>query len=148
MSLAFQAIFARLREILQKHSKALFVMDDKPNRYRVEADAGPAVIKAWHGNRVKRPMMPVAWVQIKRTCVSYHLIGIYGKPELRDGMSNELRALMQGETCFNFKTKDEALFREIDGLTRKSIVAIRKDGFITKPKASDRALPKPSGSTV
>ena len=121
--------------------------EDLPNRFAVEADAGPAVIKAW-ARKAKRPMMPVAWVRIKRTCVSYHLIGIHGKAEMREGMSNGLRALMQGETCFTFNTKDEALFREIDGLTRKSIVAIRKDGFITKPRACDRKSPLRPGSAV
>jgi hypothetical protein len=74
--------------------------------------------------------MPVAWVETGKTYVSYHLMGLYGNTKLLDGMSRELKARMQGKTCFNFKKPDEKVFLELDSLTGRSIDAFRRFGFI------------------
>ncbi len=44
-------------------------------------------------------------------------MGVYGNPKLLDDSSNELRARMQGKSCFNFKSVDELLFGELERLT-------------------------------
>src|ERR1700674_3440389 len=116
----FQSIFARMRGILQKHAGTLSVKDDAPDHYSLEASAGPAALQAW-GGKMKRPLLPVAWVQIGKAYVSYHLMGVYGNARLRDSMSKGLKARMQGKTCFNFKSNDEALFKELEQLTAQSI---------------------------
>ena len=74
--------------------------------------------------------MPVAWVQISKAYVSYHLMPIYGAPNLCASLSKELKARMQGKSCFNFKMQDEALFKELAQLTAHGITAFRKAGFI------------------
>ena len=130
----FELIFARLRAILQKHAGTLLVKENTPNCYCLEASAGPAAVRAW-GGKVKKPMIPVAWVQIGKAYVSYHLMGVYGNAKLRDGMSRELKARMQGKTCFNFKTNDEALFQELEQLTKQGIAGFRKAGFISERKS-------------
>ena len=79
---------------------------------------------------MKKPAMPVAWIETGKAYVSYHLMGIYGNTELLDGISKELKARMQGKTCFNFKKVDEKVFQELDSLTARSIDAFRKSGFI------------------
>lgn len=56
-------------------------------------------------------------VTIKKNYVSYHLMPLYGHPELLDGVSDDLRKRMQGKTCFNFKTVQSALFEELKALT-------------------------------
>ncbi len=56
-------------------------------------------LRAW-GGKLKHPIIPVAWVQIGKTYVSFHLMGIYMKTPLLGGMSKELKARMQGKTCF------------------------------------------------
>src|SRR5207247_5911869 len=46
--------------------------------------------------------------------------------------SKELKARMQGKTCFNFKSCkscDEALFKELAQLTAQGIAGFRKAGF-------------------
>src|SRR5262245_14158230 len=116
----FQTIFARLREILQKHAGGLSVQDDTQKCYCLAARTGPATLQAW-GGKMKRPTIPVAWVQVGKAYVSYHLMGVYGNPKLREGMSTQLRARMQGKTCFNFKNHDEGLFKELEELTRQGI---------------------------
>jgi len=79
---------------------------------------------------MKRPIIPVAWVQIGKGYVSYHLMGVDGNTKLVDAMSPKLRARMQGKTCFNFKAADDELFAELDQLTGKSITAFRNAGYI------------------
>ena len=76
-------------------------------------------------------MIPVAWVQKGKAYVSYHLMGVYGNTKLRDGMSKELKAHMQGKTCFNFKDSDDGLLEELKQLTARAIAAFRKAGYIS-----------------
>src|SRR6185503_18979166 len=116
MSTEFQSIFAKLRKILRKHGGTLRVKEDTPACYCLEGDTGPATLRAW-GGKMKKRRIPVAWVQIGKAYVSYHLMGVYGNAMLLDGMSKELKARMQGQTCFNFKSDDEALFKELEQLT-------------------------------
>ena len=80
----------------------------------------------------KSAMMPVAWVEIGKGYVSFHLMGVYGCPKLLDGHSKELLARMQGKSCFNFKTVNEPLFAELARLTSASLNGMRKAGFISK----------------
>ena len=79
---------------------------------------------------MKKPIIPVAWVQIAKGYVSYHLMGVNGNAKLCDGMSQELKARMQGKTCFKFKAADDELFAELDRLTCESITALRSAGFV------------------
>ena len=74
--------------------------------------------------------MPIAWVNISKAYVSYHLMGIYMNPKLQKSISPKLKARMQGKSCFNFKNSDEALFSELEKVTAKSIEDFRKAGFI------------------
>jgi len=131
MSTEFESIFVKLRAILRKHRGTLQVKDDTPACYCLEGGTGPASLRAWR-DKMKKPTIPVAWVQIGKAYVSYHLMGIYGSAALRDTISKELKAQMQGETCFHFKSDDEALFRELEELTVRSIADFRKAGFITE----------------
>jgi len=63
-------------------------------------------------------------------------MGVYGNAMLLDGMSKELKARMQGQTCFNFKSDDEALFKELEQLTTRGIAGFRKTGFISDDTSS------------
>ena len=74
--------------------------------------------------------MPIAWVQIGKGYVSYHLMPIYGCPALLDDVSAKLKARMQGKSCFNFKMSDAALFEELDALTGRSLIAFKRAGFM------------------
>lgn len=125
----FPSVFARLRDILKTHAAGCTIGRDTDDHYSLEATAGPATLLAW-GGKVKSPTIPVAWVQVGKTYVSYHLMGVYGNPKLLDRYSKELRARMQGKACFNFKTVDEPLFKELERLTIESLTGMRKAGYI------------------
>jgi hypothetical protein len=125
----FDFVFARLKEILKKYASAFTVKPDTDSKYGLYAQIGPATLKMWDG-KMKKPAMPVAWVEIGKAYVSYHLMGVYGNTPLLKSMSKELKARMQGKTCFNFKKADENVFQELDSLTAQSIDTFRKAGFI------------------
>jgi hypothetical protein len=57
-------------------------------------------------------------------------MGIYGNEKACEGMSNELRARMQGKTCFNFKVADEELFQELEAFTERACQDFKKARFI------------------
>ncbi len=75
--------------------------------------------------------MDVAWVQVGKVYVSFHHMGVYGCPKLRDRMTPELKARMQGQSCFNFTKRDEALFKELEQVTSDGFAAFRKAGYLT-----------------
>lgn len=51
-------------------------------------------------------------------------------PGLLDGASPQLKKRMQGKSCFNFKTSDEALFKERDALTQKRVERLKKEKML------------------
>jgi hypothetical protein len=55
---------------------------------------------------------------------------VYVKPELLDGISPELRARMQGKSCFNFKSVEPALFKELAKLTKAGYASYKAQGFV------------------
>jgi hypothetical protein len=124
----FGGAFDSLKSVLKKHAAALAVSDDTSTKYCLEATVGPATLQAW-GGKVRRPQIPVAWVEVGKCYVSYHLMGIL-IPTVQAAMSRTLKARMQGKTCFNFTANEPALFSELDTLTGASIAAFRKMAFI------------------
>jgi hypothetical protein len=130
MNSAFHPVFKRLRAILEQHAASFAVGHDTPEHYGLEAPVGPATIRAWRG-KLRSPTIPVAWVQIGKAYVSYHLMGVYGQPKLLEGYSDQLQARMQGKSCFNFKESNETLFQELERLTAQSLMAMRNAGFVS-----------------
>lgn len=135
----FKSIFVRLRAILQPYAGTLTVSDDSAGRYCLEGSPGRAVLAA-RGGKLRKPSIPVAWVQIGKAYVSYHLMPLYGNSKLHDGMSKELRARMQGKACLNFKRNDEELFKELERLTAAGLAAFRKAGYISDKKQREVQL--------
>ena len=117
----FESVFRRLRSILHKHAGRLSVKEDSATCFCLEGGRHPTQ---------KKPM-PIAWVQIGKAYVSYHLMTVYGCPALLDGYSKELKARMQGKSCFNFTTVDEALFGELERLTVEGFAVFAKTGFMS-----------------
>ena len=125
-----ESVFARLREILAAHASEFVVADDQAQRYGLEALVGPATLRAW-GGKAKAQTIPVAWVEVRKAYVSYHLMGIAGHPKLAAGLSPELRACMQGKSCFNFKTVDDGLMSELARVTEQSLLGMRRAGYVS-----------------
>ena len=126
MSNDFAKVFERLTGILRKQTGALQVTEDTERKFCMEGGIHPR----------SRTPMPVAWVEIGKGYVSYHLMPVYGCPKLVEGMSERLRGRMQGKSCFNFKTVDEELFTELERVTREGIAMFARGGWLEKSRAT------------
>ena len=120
----FETVFNRLKSILQKYEHgSLKANPDEPGNYAL---TGPAS-SFTHGRELW-----LGAVRIGKNYVSYHLMPVYGFPELLNDISPELRKRMQGKSCFNFKSVDEALFTELASLTERGVQSFRKTGLMGK----------------
>jgi hypothetical protein len=116
----FAETFAQLRGLLRAYEKRLVVHSDKPDNYYLNTGKmGPN----------KQPVC-FGFLSIRKNYVSFHLMPVYGCPDLVEAMSLELKARMQGKACFNFKTVDAKLFKELKALTKKGFERFKKGGWI------------------
>lgn len=111
------SVFSDLRAILTPYAKRLDVKSDTTTRYYLDSKLPDAKGKA----------VFFGAAMLKTKFVSFHLMPVYINTELLKGMSPELKKRMQGKSCFNFKTKDAALFRELKALTKSSFAQWKKD---------------------
>jgi hypothetical protein len=111
----FAAIFSALKSVMAARAGELHVAADEPRKYYVVTKS-----LSWKGG----PMYfgAVIW---GKAYVSYHLMPLYVCPELAKTISPELKRRMQGKSCFNFRSRDEALFAELDDLTKSGVEAFR-----------------------
>jgi len=116
----FPEVFAALREVLRRHAGRLVVTEDTPSCYRLEGGMHPS-----H----KKPF-PIAWVAVGKGYVTFHHMGVYARPDLLKGVSRELRARMQGKSCFNFTSVNPTLFAELEALTVRGFDAFRNAPFM------------------
>ena len=63
----------------------------------------------------------VAGTRLGKRYVSYYLMSVYAQPRMLDSISPALRRRMQGKSCFNFSTVDDALLGELQLLTDRAI---------------------------
>ena len=114
----FDAVFARLKAILEPYASSLTVDKDGPDDFSLN---GP------YSARFKRPLFFGA-VQARKNYISYHLMPVYMFPELLDSISPALRKRMQGKSCFNFKAVDESLLAELAELTARGFTRFQTTG--------------------
>lgn len=108
-SATFEAVFDRLRGIIEPYAREFHVAYDGPTSYGVDmAPEGERDPTSWF-----------AGVRLGKAYVSYYLMPVYVEPSLLDDISPELRRRMQGKSCFNFRSVDEGLFAELAELTRR-----------------------------
>ena len=69
-------------------------------------------------------------VAIAKRYISYHLMPVYVEPALLDDISSALRRRMQGKSCFHFRERDDALFRELRALTQAGRSHYEQAGYI------------------
>lgn len=114
-------LFAALRPLLERHAGSLVVIRDEPDDYQVQTNrTGPSGTHMWFGA-----------VQTRTSHVSVHLMPVYSHPDLLGSVSDELRARMQGKSCFNFTPQDATpqLLGELSELVDLGVERYRADGL-------------------
>ncbi len=113
-------VYADLRKILAPYATKLDAKRDDETELYVDTK---------HLQKNKKPLFFGA-VQIKKSYVSFHLMPVYMKPELLEAVSPELKACMQGKSCFNFATSEPKLFKELAALTKASFASYKEQGYV------------------
>jgi hypothetical protein len=113
-------VFRTLKGILEPYADRLTIERDEPDDFYLNAGIHP---------RTRKPTFFGA-AQIKKNYVSFHLMPVYIYPQLLEDTSAELRARMQGKSCFNFRTADPALFDELAALTDRGFRRYEADGLV------------------
>ena len=84
-----------------------------------ESEGGVSLTSDWCSPLKPNEPMWFGGVRVGKAYVSYHLMPVYTHPKLAAKISPALKKRMQGKSCFNFKAVDEALFDELEALTRE-----------------------------
>lgn len=113
-------VFSELRKVLAPYAAKLAATRDDDQELYVDTT---------HIQKNKRPLFFGA-VQTKKAYVSFHLMPVYLKPELLASASPELKARMQGKSCFNFNAPEPALFKELAALTKAGYASYKEQGFV------------------
>ena len=118
----FKATFVRLKSILEPYAPKLIVVHDTDTNYYLDT---PYVMKNKH-------RVFFGGVRLGKAYVSFHLMPVYGSPDLLEKISPELKKHMQGKSCFNFKIVDEKLFKELAKLTKVGFARFSDQKFLEK----------------
>lgn len=114
----FKATFAALKAILKQYEPGMTVQTDEPHCYYLNT-----------GKLHKKKPVMFGAVRLGKSYVSFHLMPVFGCPDLLEGLSGPLRARMQGKACLNFKTVEPDLVEELTRLTEQGFRRFRDAGF-------------------
>lgn len=101
-----EAVFDQLAALLRPYAAHHEIKIDTPTHLYLEERLSSA-----------KPQLFAA-VQAKASYVAVHLFPVYTRPELLQGLSPELRARMQGKSCFNFKSMEQIPSDELRSLVK------------------------------
>jgi hypothetical protein len=110
----FQAVDAILRPMASK----LTIVHDTADHFYLDTNVKDAKGKA----------IFFAAARISKDRVLAYLMPVYTDPDLLDGISDALKKRMQGKSCFNFKTLDQALLKEFAALAKAGFKRYQADG--------------------
>jgi hypothetical protein len=113
-------VFDELRKILVPYAPRMKVIEDKPGRY---------TLIAGYSEKLKKDLW-FASVMTMKSYVSFHLMPIYMNDKLKATLSPALAKRMQGKACFNFKTIEPDLFKELAKVTKEGRSHFVKAGYI------------------
>ncbi len=116
----FQEAFESLKSILSEHTGEMVFVKNEPGDFHIDTK---------YIMKNKKPMFFGA-VRITKSYVSYHLMPVYVFSELLSDISPELKRRMQGKSCFNFKSSDQELFRELAELTAAGYRRYKEAGYV------------------
>ncbi len=114
------ATFERLADVFAPYRAVLVATTDEPGHLYLETPPSAKHPGGFYFGAVKSG----------KRYVSFHLMPVYTNPELLDDVSPELRARMQGKSCFNFTRPDESPIEELKRLTAAGIARNQAEGLM------------------
>jgi len=125
MPAKFSDVFAALKPLLARQASRFAIEHDVPDGYSLVTKV-PSPFPQHKGEP-----MAFASVKIGKGYVSYHLLPLYMNATLAKRISPELKARMQGKSCFNFKTVPaEGVLVQLQELTEAAADQWASQGFL------------------
>lgn len=115
-----EAVFDDLKTVMKSYESKLECSINDAENYS---------LNTLHIMKNKKPLFFGA-VQIKKNYVSYHLMPVYVEPALLKSIPDKLRRHMHGKSCFNFKSIDEDLLKEVKEITLAAYRSYEDSGYI------------------
>jgi hypothetical protein len=117
----FDLVFDRLKALTAPYAKRLDASGD-----------GPLYSLDTRHQLPNKQKLNFAALRKGKAYVSFYLFPVYMYPELLKDISPALKKRMQGKSCFNFKTVDEPLFKELSQLMKAGLARYKAEGFLKK----------------
>lgn len=118
----FQETFKQLKAIFKPYAAKLQLVHDTDTNYYLDT----------HLVKKNKQRLFFGAVRMGKAYVSFHLMPVYASAELQKSISPELKKRMQGKSCFNFKTPDEEMFKELGKLTKAGFEKFHDPEFLKK----------------
>ena len=119
-----QEIQDRLKAILSKYAPPLVAKVDKPGHYELYSVKDLLI-----GGR-KRTEVYFAGAVIQKSFVGFYFMPMYSNPEFVESLPPELKKCIKGKACFNIRKADQALFKQIDRMTREGVRMYERNKWI------------------
>ena len=107
----FEEVFARLKNLMQPLKARLEVKTDEPGHYYLNT----------HSVREDGYVYAFGSVQIKKNYVSYHLMPVYARPELLQGVSDELKKTDARQGLFQLYEAGRGTVRRVRSVDGKEL---------------------------
>lgn len=122
-------VFERLKKIFRQYERTMNVVQDTDTMY---------VLNTRYLLKKNYPLM-FGGVRLGKNYVSYYLMPVYAAAEESRPMSPELQKRMQGKACFNFKSVDEPLFKELAQLTKTGAKRFNDEKYVEQLRHAQAA---------
>jgi len=117
-----QLVFERLKKLLAPYEPKMDIAQNTSTMY---------LLNTRYLLKKNYPLM-FAGVRLGKNYVSYHLMSIYARPGEKNAISPALKKRMQGKACFNFKSVDEPLFKELAQLTNAGAKKFSDEKYVER----------------
>ena len=128
---------------LAKTLTALMLRAAPEMTVQAAGERGVHLLASWDNPRMPGQPMWFGGVQRMKAYVSYHLMPVYSHAALAATIPPELKARMQGKSCFNFKAENPALFDQLEVLTRAA-AAVYAEPFSLEGRGRETRVVSPA----
>ncbi|HVL24602.1 MAG TPA: DUF1801 domain-containing protein [Thermomicrobiales bacterium] len=115
----FAEVFGRLRAILEPYAGEMVVVQDTDGNYYLDTR---------HVMKDGQPLFFAA-TRVNKRYVSFYLMPVYAFPDLLADIG-DLKKRMQGKSCFNVTSLDDAQVAQLTALTRAGYERYRAEGML------------------
>ena len=119
-----QEIQDQLKAILSKYCPPLTAKVDTAGRYELYSTKDLVI------DGRKRSELYFAGAMIQKSFVGFYFMPIYSNPDFVEALDPELKKCIKGKACFNIKSADKRLLKQIEKMTRDGFKMYKQNKWI------------------